>query len=251
MSAEGDDFVRRLLVAVDAKGYSGSTGNWQSRIQAGLLEVVDRAAGRAGLSRSTWKTQGAGDGELSVLPPTEPEPRVVDDFVRHLSAELRRHNRDLPDDKQLRLRLAVHFGPAVPAGNGFAGAGPIVVSRLCDSRPLREALDRTGADLALIISQRVFTETVQQEHTSLRPAMFRKVAVRVKEFAEDAWIWVPDHDISDLPLDDDPAPAAGPATSGGHPAQPEVSHGNFTKAIVVADKVVGGDEIRYFDGSGR
>ncbi len=235
---EGDDFDRRLLISVDAKGYSDTTANWQSKVQAGLLAVLGRAAERAGLNRPTWHIQPAGDGELDVLPATEPEPRVVDDFVRHLAAELRRHNRDLPEDKRLRLRLAVHYGPTIPAGNGYAGNGPITVSRLCDSPQLRAALTDTGAPLAVILSHRVFSETVEQEHTSLDPGFFRKVAVRVKNFAEDAWIWVPDHDLGGW-TPPDAEPPARPVTDlpGGAANVP----GNFTGARVAAHKVVGGN----------
>jgi hypothetical protein len=247
---DGDDFERRLLTSVDAKGYSETTANWQTRVQAGLLAVLDRAAERAGLSRETWHTQGAGDGELAVLPATEPEPRVVDDFVRHLSAELRRHNRDLPETKRLRLRLAVHFGPTIRAGNGYAGGGPITVSRLCDSPQLRAALSDTGAFLAVILSQRVFSETVQQEHTSLDPASFRKVAVRVKTFTEDAWIWVPDHDLAGWdPPDAEPTADPPSGTPSPHPPRPsgpvQDARSNFTNARVIAGKVVGGDEITH------
>ncbi|GAA3447191.1 hypothetical protein [Planomonospora venezuelensis] len=253
--AEGDEFERRLLVSVDAKGYSSSTAHWQGRLQAALLTVLDRAAERAGLSRATWKVQGAGDGELAVLPPGEPEPRVVDDFPRHLAAELRRHNRDVPEGKHLRLRLAVHFGPAIIAGNGFAGRGPIDVRRLCDCEAVRTALDSSGAALAVILSQRVFSETVAQEHTSLEPAMFRKVTVRVKEFADEAWVWVPGHDIGDLRIPDaqmdtgpppEVPPAAAPRREPPSQGAHEI-HGNFAHADVRARKVVGGDEINYHE----
>ncbi|MFI6540944.1 hypothetical protein ACIBHY_51405 [Nonomuraea sp. NPDC050547] len=247
---EGDNFHRSLLVSVDAKGYSGSTAHWQGRIQTDLLTVLERAAERAGLSRSTWQLQGAGDGELAVLPPSEPEPRVVDDFARHLAAELRRHNRDVPKGKELRLRLAVHYGPTIAAGNGFAGAGPIAVRRLCDSDAVRMALDSSGAALAVILSERVFSETVAQEHTSLEAAMFRKVTVEVKEFAEQAWVWVPDHDINDLDLPEAPAPPDQPKPADA--ARPESRRqevgkirGNFSHADIRAAKVVGGDEINY------
>ncbi|QKG21698.1 hypothetical protein [Actinomadura verrucosospora] len=250
--AEGDDFARRLVVSVDAKGYGGSTGNWQARIQAGLLRVLGLAAERAGLDRSGWATQPAGDGELAVLPAGEPEPRVVDDFARHLHAELRRHNRDLPADKRLRLRLAVHFGPAIPAGNGYSGAGPVVASRLCDSPPLRAALDLTGAALAVIVSARVFSETVEQEHTSLDPADFRRVTVRVKEFAEDAWIWVPGHDIDGLDLDSGqaPPPGAGPAPRPADGAAQEPAAGDYAGARIQAGSFIGRDSINITRGGG-
>jgi len=262
--AEGDDFIRRLLVAVDAKSYSSSTANWQVQIQAGLLKVMDRAAARAGLDRASWLTQQAGDGELAVLPETEPEPRVVDDFVRHLAAELRRHNRDIPENKRLRLRVAIHFGPAIKAPNGYSGAGPIAVSRLCDSAPVRAALDATGAALAVILSQRVFSETVVEEHSSLAPEMFRRVSVRVKEFEQEAWVWVPEHDLTRVDLGPEPVMPPGPGSGpAGQPPKPEPSpgdgspprpgplsgttiNGNFTGARVRAEKVVGGNETNHY-----
>ncbi|WP_157518865.1 hypothetical protein [Herbidospora mongoliensis] len=246
--AEGDDFGRRLLAAVDVKGYSGNTANWQKRIQEALPLVLDRAGARAGLERAKWEIQDAGDGELAVLPPGEPEPRVVDDYVRHLVAELRRYNRDVPQGKELRLRLALHFGPTMRAAKGFSGGGPVVVSRLCDSPALRIALDQTGAALAVVLSDGVFSETVAQEHTSLDPTAFRKVVVRVKELVQVAWIWVPEKDIGQLDLPDDavpptPDPPPRPAAAG-----PGVVHGHFANAHVRADKVVGGDEITYLGG---
>ncbi|MEU8796347.1 hypothetical protein [Spirillospora sp. NPDC048819] len=136
-----------------------------------------------------------------MLPDGEPEPRVVDDYVRHLHAELRRHNRDVPSGRELRLRMAVHYGPALPAAKGYAGAGLVVASRLCDSEALRRALDGTGAALAVILSERVFAETVAEEHTTLDPADFRQVTVRMKEFTGRAWVLVPGHDLTEFDLD--------------------------------------------------
>ncbi|MEO3859346.1 hypothetical protein [Acrocarpospora sp. B8E8] len=241
--AKGDDFERRLVVSVDVKGYGGQTANWQGRIQTDLIGVLDRAAERAGLDRATWARQAAGDGELAVLPPTEPEPRVVDDFPRHLVAELRRYNRDVPGDRRMRLRLALDYGPAIVGANGFTGAAPVIAGRLCDSKPVRTALDVTGAALAVILSKRVYSETVAQEHTSLDATMFRKVAVSVKDFVEDAWVWVPDHHIRDEDLPDDPAPAPPVGPPSGPPASQQIYHGNFNGATVHADKVVGGDSL--------
>jgi hypothetical protein len=89
------------------------------------------------------------------------------------------------------LRLAVHFGTATPGPNGYAHAGPVVVSRLCDSDQLRSALMTSGADLAVIFSRQIYTDTVQSGLTILEPAELRRVRVTKKEFDEDAWIWVP------------------------------------------------------------
>src|SRR5262245_61955649 len=118
------------MVAVDVKGYGGATDRRQGAIQEGLLRVLDEAAARARLARPGWGRQPGGDGELAVLPETEPEPAVVYEFPRALRDAVRRHNLDLREDARLRLRLAIHFGTAVPARNGYLGKGPVEVSRL-------------------------------------------------------------------------------------------------------------------------
>lgn len=244
--AEGDDFARRLLVSVDASGYGRSNDREQGEIQKGLLRVLDDAAERAGLWRGAWLRQQAGDGELSILPQNEPEARVADDFVRHLLAALRRHNRGLT--KPLRLRLAVHHGVAIPAPNGHRGAGPVVVSRLCDAAPLKRALEVSGAELAVILSRQVFTETVAQEHTSLDPAIFREVRVRAKEYDDSAWIWIPDHDVHGLDLRPPPGRPDEPSQSEPSPTEPSpggsgsAPGGNLAGATFgKVGQVVGGD----------
>jgi hypothetical protein len=202
-------FGRRLLISVDTQGYGQKDDLRQASIQRDLLAVLDEAAERAMLARPSWLRQPAGDGELSILPETESEPHVVDDFARELSAVLARHNEDLCPDMRLRLRLAVHHGVAMRAGNGFSGQGVVEVSRLVDSRPLRQALKVTDADLAVILSGRVFLDTVVQRHTSLRAAEFRKVRIRNKEYDNEAWLRVPGADVHALDLpEQDELPAA-------------------------------------------
>ncbi|TDD93938.1 toll/interleukin-1 receptor domain-containing protein [Actinomadura rubrisoli] len=194
---------------MDAKGYGGATDRGQEKIQDGLLQVLDEAAGRAGLRRRGWTRQPGGDGELAILPDTEPEPRVVEDFPRALAAALHARNRDLRPG--LRLRLAVHHGMTFTASNGYAGAGPVAVSRLCDSPVLKDALAASGADLAVIYSRQVFADTIRQEHTGLRPGELREVRVAQKEFDEPAWIWIPGHDVHALTLPEpDPEPEPEP-----------------------------------------
>jgi hypothetical protein len=186
-----EGFGRALLMACDATGYGRGDDQLQDAMQAGLIKVLDEAATGARLVRSEWDRNSTGDGELALLPATVSEPRVVDDFIRELCAALARHNRHLADHARLRLRVAIHYGIAYPASNGYSGQGVVVVSRLLDSAPLREAMKQTDTELALILSDGVYQETVAGGHTSLRPAEFRAVDVRNKEFAARAWIWLP------------------------------------------------------------
>ncbi|MEU4231262.1 hypothetical protein AB0F17_43800 [Nonomuraea sp. NPDC026600] len=213
--AAGDDFERRLMLSVDAKGYGSKRGGVHGMIQESLLRVLAEAGERTGLNRTAWARQPLGDGELAILPATEPEPRVVEDFPRQLAAAIRRHNRSLREEHQLRLRLAIHFGTAIPAANGFAGAGPVHVSRLCESRRLKDLLVASGAALVVALSDTVYADVVVQGHTSLDPEDFRRVRVHEKELDVDAWVWVPGGDVHALTLSEPPdtaegAPAGGP-----------------------------------------
>lgn len=186
---------------MDAKGYGRADDQQQGAIQIGLLAVADAAAEHAGLDRSAWDRQGSGDGELAVLPLTEAEPRVVDDFVRELAAALTEHNYDLHPQSRLRLRVAIHHGVAIPASNGYGGQGVVVVSRLVDSKPIRAALAvQDQANLAVILSKQVYIDTIVQRHTSLAHQEFRRVQVANKEFTEEAWLRLPGHDVHALDL---------------------------------------------------
>jgi hypothetical protein len=97
--------------------------------------------------------------------------------------------------------VAIHFGRLSPGTIGHAGPAPIAVARLVDSAILRAALaEAVAADLALLVSAQVFDDTVATLATTLRPVDFRRVNVTLKEFSEDAWLWVPGHDVHALPL---------------------------------------------------
>lgn len=162
-------------------------------MQRAVLAVCDRAADLAGLERATWARQGSGDGELAVLPVGEPEELVVDHYMREISAELARYNGRMRSDSRLRMRAAVHFGRLAPGENGYSGPAPVAVSRLANSDVLRGALtDAPEANLAVLVSAPVFEDTVASLATTLRPEDFRRVRIEEKEFAEDAWLWVPE-----------------------------------------------------------
>jgi len=186
-------------------------GRRQAGMQRALIEILTASAKAAGLRRSSWDCQSGGDGELAVLPPEEPEDVLIDGYVRELGQRLDDHNEDLVDGARLRLRMALHHGVAVPAANGYAGAGLVVVSRLVECAAIRAAQQAIPeANLVLIVSNRIFLDTIAQGHTVLRGNRFRKVRVSVKEYVDDAWLYVPGHDVRhvDLVPQDRPTPVA-------------------------------------------
>ncbi|SFE33907.1 hypothetical protein SAMN05216251_102540 [Actinacidiphila alni] len=182
-------------LAADVGGYGRSDDRRQSEIHHDLPRLMSRAAVGAGLDRSQWHIQPKGDEELAVYPMDGSEPRLVDDFVRHLAWELREYNAARVPALRMRLRLAVDHGPVELAANGFAGGTVVAVSRLLGSEHLYEALRvHERADLAVLLSDHVYRSTVGSGHTTLTAADFREVDVRIKEYAAAAWLRVPGYE---------------------------------------------------------
>ncbi|MEU3824250.1 hypothetical protein [Streptomyces sp. SID161] len=224
-------FDRRLLLAVDARGYGSADTARQRDIHTALPRLLSEAAEAVGLDRASWTRQAAGDSEFAVLPSGSDEQALVEPFMRRLDAGLRAHNRDRVPGARLALRAAVHFGPASEAPNGFVGPAPVEISRILDSDPLRRALAAApDAALAVALTAPVFTELVAQGYTNFRPEEFREVVVAKKEYRGRAWLWVPGYDVHALDLGD-PAPGPGSATDpGGFPAPPASTASHAARA---------------------
>ncbi|WP_253209155.1 hypothetical protein [Streptomyces niphimycinicus] len=170
-----------------------------------------------GLDRSRWHIQRKGDEELAVHPMDGTEPRLVDDFIRHLVSQLRAYNGLRVPAARMRLRAAIHHGPVELADNGLAGAAVVTTARLLSSHHLYDALKADeGADLVLLLSDDVYRSVVVGGHTTLSTTDFRRVTVREKEYESDAWLRVPEGD----------ARPATPSRSGAdHQSQPPLGNG--------------------------
>lgn len=209
-------FDRRLLLAVDARGYGSADTARQREIQTVLPRLLSEAAEAAGLDRASWVRQAAGDSEFAVLPAGSDEQALVEPFMRRLDAGLRAHNRDRVPGARVALRAAVHFGPASEAPNGFVGPGPVEVSRILESDPLRRALTAApDAALAVALTAPVFTELVAQGYTNFRPEEFREVVVEKKEYRGRAWLWVSGYDVHALDLGDPGATSTSSSSTSG------------------------------------
>jgi hypothetical protein len=187
-------FSRFLMLAVDAWRYGPRDDRQQVELQHFLDEGLRTAARRSGLDDSTWQIQNAGDGRLALLPDGGSEPVLVDPFVRELDTWLARHNHERVPGARLRLRVAVHNGPAIPAPMGYGGQAVVHVCRLRDAHPVRAALDAApNANLVLAVSSLVFDDVIRQRHTSLSAADFTKFDVvdTAKDFTASAWLRVP------------------------------------------------------------
>lgn len=245
-----DRFARHLVLGVDAKGYSGHDDVGQDELQHTLIGLLDRAGKAVDLDRSRWILQHQGDCELALIPQDQPEPRVVDDFVRELDAALDRHNHSRRPEFRLRLRAAAHFGVAYPSGTGFAGQAAVVTARLLNSTELKDAIkDAPDADLVLMLSDRVYTDVVANRHVSTRASEFGQVVLALPDYSGPAWIRRLRRGAAaeQPPAAEPAAPAPAPAPAGGAPAS-VVHHGGVqntfhgsVQAEVIGIKTAGGE----------
>lgn len=182
---------RYLLLATDIAGYGSGDAQRHRSIQRTLVDILHEAADAAVLHRKLWTTQPSGDGELAILPTSEPEHRLVDDFVRHLHRLLNQCNATRIEEARLRLRMAVHEGVVSQAANGFAGQAVVQVKRLLSCSALRQTLETSDTSLAVIVSDEIYDGTISQGYTTYHLDDFRRVQVLEKEYRGHAWVHVP------------------------------------------------------------
>ncbi|MBW8485662.1 hypothetical protein [Actinomadura parmotrematis] len=176
----------RFVVGVDVAGFSPLCAADQAEVQRDLARALDEAATGAGLERTQWVRQVAGDGELAFLPSDTDVLRLVGAFPRELERALADVNAQRTP--RLRVRFALHHGTLMDGPFGPVGSAPIVAARLLDAQVLRDELARGGADLALIVSRRIYDDIVQTGLEGLDPAVFEPVDVRAKGRAFPAYI---------------------------------------------------------------
>lgn len=179
-------------MSLDAVGYSTRSIPVHLQWRREISNMTAEAFRLAGIDQRAVSTQDTGDGHLTMIPAAVPKARVVADLVRELRIALTSFNLTRNPMGRLRLRLALHAGECVVDGTGFAGEAAIVVSRLVNSSPVRSLVaDQPGVDLAVIVSDRLYRDTVAQRLRGLDPACFQAAEVRTANFHSAAWLYVP------------------------------------------------------------
>ncbi|HEU5158555.1 MAG TPA: GUN4 domain-containing protein [Streptosporangiaceae bacterium] len=186
--------VERFVIGVDIQRFSSRVVRAQMLLQRELNRILDAAAEEAGISRSRWICRAEGDGEVAALPADVDLLAAVRKFVTELDTRLADHNEDHSPKTRIRLRVAMHMDTLIEGDLGYAGAAFVVLRRLLDSTPVRDALRRDPeVNLAQIISASLFEKVVVPELGGLRPRQFQEVLVDLpaKDFRQTAYLYVP------------------------------------------------------------
>jgi Cyclic nucleotide-binding domain len=132
-----------------------------------------------------WSWDDRGDGLLTVIPPSVPTARIVEQLHRELPVALEEHNRIHHEEARIDLRVAVGVGPVASDKMGVSGEAIIVTARLVEAPALKTAMETSRASLGVIASTFIY-ETVIRHTKTLRG--YSEVQVNVKESSLVAWM---------------------------------------------------------------
>ncbi|ONH52516.1 hypothetical protein CcI49_33890 [Frankia sp. CcI49] len=213
-----------------------------------LRQIIESSLIRAKIPRALQQ-QDRGDDYPMVFSADIPKAWIVVDFVRELVIALRAYNSTRDDRDRIRLRVAMHEGQnIVDPGTAWADEAVVTCARLVDSAPIRDALQRNrDADLALILSSKLFDTVVRPGFHGLSPDDYREVAVSVKSFTGTAWLTLPGRGAPSTPMigPSNQSLATGTATgpesrehTGGldAPVRPDGTRWDFFVSAVSADE---------------
>ncbi|MFC5180630.1 hypothetical protein [Actinomadura harenae] len=191
--------VYTSMVAVDIVGFTHQSRDDEIRrhLRHRLYEQLRDAFGMTLLPWDACHREDRGDGALVVVPANVPPHLLLDPLAHHLLALLRRGNRFASDPARIRMRMAVHSGHVENDPYGLVGGAVNHLFRLLDAPLFREVATRSGAELSMIVSDRLYEE-VRSGCGVLFPELYRQVTVSCKETSAQGWMWLsPDGRLHD------------------------------------------------------
>ena len=181
------------LFAVDIAGFTRLDRDDDIRryLHKALYEMLVTAFDQSNIPWSVCWHEDRGDGALVVIPPNLTAKNIIHPFAERLRSLVRVHNHVFQPAAKIQLRAAAHIGPIDHDEEGFIGTDISHLFRLLDARPFKHALAGSTGELALIVSDYVYTTAVCRYPSLVRPDAFQPVRFQVKYTRASAWIYLP------------------------------------------------------------
>jgi hypothetical protein len=172
-------------------GDQSRTDLHRHKLRTALYDGLRRSFDDTGVPYAACYREDRGDGALVAVPPAVDTTVLLTSLVQRLRAAVRQHNDVSVRTAQMQLRLAVHTGIVHSDAEGLVGTAVNHAFRILEARQLKRVLQRTGAELALIASERVYDDVIRHGLGLVNPAEYHQVELEVKETRACAWITVP------------------------------------------------------------
>lgn len=182
-----------LLFACDIASFGAEarTDPIQKHVRDALYSLVRTSFEESGVDLSRSYQEDRGDGLFIALPLDVGVEPVVSAVPDRLRAELVHYNEKSSEAAQIRLRVSVHLGEAHRDAHGLVGTAVNHMFRLLEAPPLREALSASEAELATVVSDRVFQDFVRHGTGRIVPGDYQRAEIIVKETTTVGWIRIP------------------------------------------------------------
>lgn len=193
----------RAILAVDIERSAGRGDEALRKIRDVLRIALRESVERSEIDWDACGQRDSGDGIWLVLPAGVRKIQLLHPLAYELAARLHAHNRMARPLAEVRVRLALHAGDISlgPAGEPY-GRPFEVTARMLDAPSVKSALAESPASLAVVISQHFYDDTVPHGYPGIEPESFRRVSITVKEYEEDAWLYLPHGGIPEPPAAD-------------------------------------------------
>ncbi|MFI0357164.1 hypothetical protein [Actinomadura sp. 9N407] len=181
----------QFVCDIAAFGDGKRTDDVRAHVRKALYGGLAESFAAEGIPLDDCHHEDRGDGVMVIVPPHFDTALLITTVVTRLRAAVRRHNAFSSEAAQMRLRVAVHTGEAHWDGTGLVGEAVNHTFRILDAGAFKDLLRDSGADLALIVSQRVYDDVVRHGRELVDPGDYRQIDVEVKETQTTAWVSVP------------------------------------------------------------
>ncbi|WP_229348543.1 hypothetical protein [Streptomyces sp. UNOB3_S3] len=186
--------VNRTILLLDIERFSRRDDVVQAALRRTLNTVVDQLLGAAGVEATQQYREDRGDGLIVLISGDVAKTAVLRSLLTVTPELLHDHNRLASSSAQMRLRMVLAAGevahdPQAGTTGGLVGHDLNQAFRLLDSDALRKALaGRPDQGCVLAVSDPVYEGIVRHGHHGVRPELFRRTEVAVKDGVLSAWI---------------------------------------------------------------
>ena len=198
--------THRSIVVVDVVSFTRPDRDNvdQLAIRAAMYDTLRDAFEDSGIPWRRTVREDRGDGVLIFVSAEVSKVLLLGKMAARLAELLDVGNATRPPRQRFRMRMVVHAGEVHRDAHGFAGYDVNLAFRLVDAKPLREAMEHSGAPLGLIVSENVHDAVLRHGYGGIDAAAFERVRVQVKSADVPGWIQLVPQ-VAALPVQRHPA----------------------------------------------
>ncbi|MGW6390365.1 hypothetical protein ACWFR1_07630 [Streptomyces sp. NPDC055103] len=186
--------VNRTILLLDVERFSRRDDVVQAVLRRTFNKIVDQTLEAAGVEATQQYREDRGDGLIVLLSGDVAKTVLLRSLLTTTPELLHEHNLLASDSAQMRLRIVLASGevahdPHAGTTGGLVGHDLNQACRLLDADVLRSALaERRDEHCVLAVSAPVYEGVVRHGHRGVRPDLFRRADVTVKDGVLPAWI---------------------------------------------------------------